>query len=142
VNWLIVERYENWCIDFNNKFKKIGFPLSRLTTVEKFNKGDLLFIYIGNKRQFSDLRTVVDPSVIHNSNYIQNNDYYPLEINTEPLFTLDEGDWISIVDHHTNLDITKRKKRFRYYFRKPIVELTEQDSKYLKNLISNKSISI
>jgi hypothetical protein len=55
-NWLIVESFANWEVDFANNFSYFGLTARFEKLAKEMKPGDLLFTYVTVKSCFSDIR--------------------------------------------------------------------------------------
>lgn len=134
-NWLIVERYENWLVDKQNGFRKIGFAKKKEGTIERFKKGDQLIIYIASgKSCIAGIREVLvdTPEYVNDLIY---QEIYPIRIETRSITSLPEEHWIKIHRFIGKLSFTKNIRDWRQIFRHTIRELHQKDASILKKSI-------
>lgn len=133
MNWLIVERYENWRADKANNFSFFGVPKRKVKLAQEIKKGDTLITYVSlGFSSFADLREVTSDSLIDIHEKHQYDDIFQSGIATRAIEVLDEDNWVPIKEGLLDsLSITKGKKNWGNTMYNPIKKLSEDDAALL-----------
>jgi len=140
LNWLIVERYENWQVDCKNKFQFFGISNRKTRLASTMSEGDLLFTYVSGVKAFSDIRVVRSNELIKFKVQYEYDEPFLKAIKTKPVITLPEDNWLSVYDVLDRLSFTKGKKRWSNFFYHQFKQLSEENAGILKSEIEKLSL--
>lgn len=125
--WLVVEREENWLTDANGGFRILGFPDRLAKRVQTIQRGDLLIVYVASGRSsIADMRRVLSARPMRRTSLLWD-DIFPVRIETEPVLTLKEENWVRIHALTDRLSFTRGKVDWRQCFRSPLRVLGSSD---------------
>lgn len=139
MNWLLVERYNNWKVDQSNAFSFLGISLKKVNTVNRMKKGDILITYVSGIKAFADIRKIESTDLIKLKIQYDYDEPFSLAIKTSPITILNENDWLSVYDALEKLSFTKGKKRWSNYFYHQLKLIKDpKDAQILRDLIELK----
>ncbi|HFG1773415.1 TPA: hypothetical protein ACGF4T_002158 [Vibrio cholerae] len=140
MNWLLVERYDNWKVDQGNDFAYLGVSPKKLKTAQRMNKGDFLITYVSGIKAFSDIRRIESVDLIKLKVQYDYDEPFNVAIKTSPVLVLDETNWLPVYDALDKLSFTKGKKRWSNYFYHQLKLIKNpNDASTLIKLIESKS---
>ncbi len=119
--WMIVERYENWVVDYAEKFRFFGLSERKRSTAKQVAQGDLLMVYISGRGCFSDVRKVHSPPIVSMKYGGPYESPFSLALSTESYITPTEENWVraaSLADKLSFLSKTDWRQSFRSSLRK------------------------
>lgn len=128
--WLIVQRIENWRVDYSGNFSNVGLPASRIKMAKQIEVGDRLVTYIASRRSaISDIREVTSVTQSRRAPQAQAgyDGVYPFVLKTRPLIVLAESAWFPIQNLIPLLSLTRGVGDWRQLFRNSLRRLTEND---------------
>jgi predicted RNA-binding protein len=126
--WLITEREENWLTDASGGFRLLGFPDRLAKRVQTIQRGDLLIVYVASGRSsIADMRRVLSARPTRRTSLLWD-DIFPVRIETEPVITLKEENWVRIHALVDRLSFTKGKTAWGQCFRQPLRILKAGDA--------------
>ncbi|ELG9628841.1 hypothetical protein ROM75_002400 [Vibrio vulnificus] len=142
MNWLLVERYDNWKVDQGNDFAYLGVSPKKLKTAQRMNEGDTLITYVSGVKAFSDIRRIESVELIKLKVQYDYDEPFNVAIKTSPILVLDETNWVSVYDALDKLSFTKGKKRWSNYFYHQLKLIKDSnDANTLIKLIESKNKS-
>lgn len=108
-NWIFVETYHNWLVDYNNNFKFTGVYENKFV-LKNIDKGDKFFTYISKKKIILDLREIVDKNLhAKPKNYNYDKEFKKFA-KTKLIKLLPENKWISLQDIKNKLRVFEEKR--------------------------------
>ena len=104
--WLFVESEFNRNQDENNGYTHLGVLESKLKKL-KFNKGDIIFVYISKIKKFSDIREILSDQTVKLPSNIKYDKNYEVSIQTKLIKALNVTEWIDGLKIFEKLDLMK-----------------------------------
>jgi len=131
-SWLIIERYENWQVDFANNFSFFGLSDRYKRSASEIAVGDLLFCYVSSgKSSFSDIRLIQEKGLKRLK--VQSYDSsFANSFSTKPVLVLPEQKWLPIKEVVAKLDLTRDRKDYRPMFQTSLRKLSQHDANLLE----------
>ena len=129
--WLFVESEFNRNQDENNGYTHLGVLESKLKKL-KFNKGDIIFMYISKIKKFSDIREILSDQTVKLPSNIKYDKNYEVSIQTKLIKALNVTEWIDGLKVFKKLDLMKGNSLGFTLLNCPTV-LSEKDSKIIIN---------
>ena len=103
-NWIFVETYHNWEVDFRNGFKYLGIAENKFK-LKYISIGDKIFTYISKIKKFSDLREVTDPNLHETPSGYDYDKKFKKSLKTKLIKLLDKEKWIDFSSMSKELEV-------------------------------------